>query len=271
MSVVHALLPEPLNAHVAERRRGATTKLVYRTTYDTPSSDGRCGQATRPVRLTVKNFANGVRKISWGPGSSLTGHKRRVNGSGTSNNKEDNRLRSNRRSRVAVSDKVLSIDANLMETLTSRRCVSCLDEWLQLVRKYLRTMRRWYPARLFVGTHELQKRGAWHSHIAWSGGRFLPAELSRKRQYWQSLLDGEGSGSVNLKDKSVRYAASYLCKYITKTFDVEWPPYAPRYIASRGIEIPTETVVADPHEYLSQWDDWSYIWEKDGCGYATNA
>lgn len=264
--------PETCNGPATEGRGGkrstpapgAPPKLVYRTTYDT---------GTSPISLTVKVFPNGIRKVSWGPGADLAGHNRLGNDRGTSTtpNKAENRLRANRRARVAVSDRVLSIDANLMETITARRCVSCLDEWLLLVRKYLRTMRRWYPSRLYVATHELQKRGAWHTHIAWSGGRFPPGDLSRKRQYWQSLLEGQGSGSVNLKDKTARHAASYLSKYIAKTFEGEWPPYCPRYVSSRGIEIPVQTVIADPHQYLGQWDDWSYIWEEDGCGYATNA
>ena len=113
--------------------------------------------------------------------------------------------------RQSTSPPVL-VTLTFAETLTdyqeARRRFRCLRE----------RMRRKYPGLELCGAWELQKRGVWHPHFV--ANQFIDVKWLRLN----AIQCGFGrimrldyiAGSRNRKADSVRRAARYICKYVTK-------------------------------------------------------
>lgn len=125
----------------------------------------------------------------------------------------ENRDRAARRARAECSARLKAIRADRMITLTYRENMTdrarLARDWKEFVRRIRRVM-----GFVYVATHERQKRGAWHMHIAVAGRQ----NYRLVRSIWQSVV---GSGSVNVRnpwrEKKLRHKlAAYMGKYIAK-------------------------------------------------------
>jgi len=93
---------------------------------------------------------------------------------------------------------------------------------------FLRRVKRIIPGFEYIAVPELQKRGAWHWHIAvrrlnagyWVRGHYVHS-WKLLRSIWRSVIGGGGNIDVQASGKpgrGVHKLAGYLTKYITKGF-----------------------------------------------------
>lgn len=148
------------------------------------------------------------------------------------------------RARSVVARKCRSIAASRMLTLTTREAVTDLERFWRLFTRFLQRCRRAGIEFRYVAVPELQKRGAWHLHVAID--RYLP-----HAQVYAEWIAVVGSGTADLHkfkarsdaDKAIA-VAGYISKYIGKTLmGAEFG--RKRYRCSRGIEVSKETEVMD--------------------------
>ena len=125
----------------------------------------------------------------------------------------ENRERAARRARSECAARLKAIGADRMITLTYRENMQDRSrlgrDWQKFVRRIRRVM-----GFAYVATHERQKRGAWHMHVAVRGRQ----NYRLVRSIWKSVV---GEGSVNVrnpwKEKKLRHKlAAYMGKYIAK-------------------------------------------------------
>lgn len=119
---------------------------------------------------------------------------------------------------------------------------------------FLRRVKRIIPAFEYVAVAELQKRGAYHWHIAvrrlsagyWVGGYYVHS-WKLLRSIWRSVVDGGGNIDVQASGKpgrGIHKLAGYLTKYITKGF-TSGVKHQNRYQSS-GCDLPAAVVVDIP-------------------------
>lgn len=125
----------------------------------------------------------------------------------------ENRERAARRARAECSARLKAIRADRMITLTYRENMTdrarLARDWKEFVRRIRRVMGFTY-----VATHERQKRGAWHMHVAVAGRQ----NYRLVRSVWLSVV---GAGNVDVRnpwrEKKLRHKlAAYMGKYIAK-------------------------------------------------------
>jgi hypothetical protein len=149
---------------------------------------------------------------------------------------EDDQRRSLARTKTAIYDKLRTIRADRLLTLTVRENVVDLDLFHGYVKRFLRAIKN-YPSLSFdyVCVFEQQKRGAWHAHLAIRN--FRDARLLRK--LWLSII-GHGNGNIDLSYRGSSTAhglARYLSKYIAKNAELIGFNKK-RYWSSKGIPKP---------------------------------
>lgn len=125
----------------------------------------------------------------------------------------ENRERAARRARAECAARLKAIKADRMVTLTYRENMTdrarLARDWKEFVRRIRRVMGFDY-----VATHERQKRGAWHMHVAVAGRQ----NYRLVRSVWRSVV---GDGNIDVRnpwrEKKLRHKlASYMAKYIAK-------------------------------------------------------
>ena len=156
------------------------------------------------------------------------------------------RERSTQRAKTCVRRLIKAKNLNQMLTLTYRENVTDRDTHLRNFDVFIKRVRRVIPTFEFVVTHEQQKRGAWHSHLAVH--RILPVytyqntlvkSFTLLTHLWRSSHSSEGCCMVSpchkgKKRRSVAYIATYLAKYIGKEIGSDVPKYGNTYSASLG-------------------------------------
>lgn len=160
----------------------------------------------------------------------------------------EHRERAARRARAECAARLKAIRADRMVTLTYRENMTDRArlgrDWKEFVRRLRRVMGFEY-----VATHERQKRGAWHMHVAVAGRQ----NYRLVRSIWQSVV---GSGSVNVRnpwrEKKLRHKlAAYMGKYIAK--NAEQGELGERRVwCSKGIDRPEREIVGG--EFVG-WSD----------------
>ncbi|MDB0564657.1 Rep protein [Ralstonia solanacearum] len=134
-----------------------------------------------------------------------------------------------------------------MITLTTRECITDLDRFLGLWDAFRRAMAR-YSQFHYIAVPELQKRGAWHMHVAVSGR----VALNLARRVWLKVVGGRGKGYCHIRNPQGAHfgkqwkldaLASYVAKYIGKDI-AETRFNKKKYYTSRGINVPEAVVYA---------------------------
>lgn len=146
----------------------------------------------------------------------------------------ENRERAARRARAECVARLKAIKADRMITLTYRENMTdrsrLAKDWKEFVRRIRRVMGFEY-----VATHEPQRRGAWHMHVAVCGRQ----NYRLVRSVWRSVV-GEGNVDVRnpWRQKKLRHRlAAYMSKYIAK--NAEQGELGERRLwCSKGIERP---------------------------------
>ena len=141
-----------------------------------------------------------------------------------------NRERATRRARTCVRRLAKSKGLTVLLTLTYRENMTDRDRMQRDFDVFMKRLRRVSPGVQYICVFERQKRGAWHAHIAVQ--RVLPWYLHKGqmvrsydllRSLWRAVV-GADNGNVDVSrnkrvNRSSAKLASYLSKYIGKTFD----------------------------------------------------
>jgi hypothetical protein len=167
---------------------------------------------------------------------------------------ESDRERSARRARKQVRLKAKALGADRLLTLTYRENMQDRGRLLADFKKFVRRMRKSKLKIEYVAVPELQKRGAWHMHLAVRGRQ----NYNLVRSIWRSVV-GADNGNVDVKNpfkmKALRHKlVGYLCKYIGKTFDRvdESNVGLKAYFVSHGIDQP---VVETTYHSFANWGE----------------
>lgn len=204
------------------------------------------------------------------------------------------RARAARRAKTRVRRLCKVMGADTLLTLTYRGEQPDLAVLKAHIKEFNRRMLRVLPGFCFVACFELQKRGTWHAHLA---TRKIPAVLPPAagggdwrsfnviRAIWRSVT-GDLGGNVDVarrkrhSDKSAAQVASYISKYIAKTFEDESAGRHERYATYGQVEVPpavelgtvgslhqaieaTYGVLLDGQAVatarLDHWQDWFFV------------
>ena len=151
------------------------------------------------------------------------------------------------RAKRRVRHKCKLLKARYMLTLTTKEIITDVDKMQKYFQEFVRRIRLVCDFQ-YVATHELQKRGALHLHIA----------VANRQDYkllwsiWHRVV-GEGQGRVHVtsgnKKASVNKIAAYISKYIAKSFE-SGELNKRRYWASKGIGEPMKEV----HLLRKNWE-----------------
>lgn len=147
--------------------------------------------------------------------------------------KEENKLRSLRRSKTSIRMKIIEGELDHFLTLTYRENQTDIDLAWQQWKQFIRLVQKKYPTIKYLVILERQKRGAIHFHACING--FLHANTVRA--LWKKIV---GEGNIDLKrrrhNQSLHGLANYICKYLTKQYD-EIEDFKNIYRCSRNIKI----------------------------------
>nr|CRY95217.1 hypothetical protein [uncultured prokaryote] len=141
-----------------------------------------------------------------------------------------NRERATRRARTCVRRLAKSKGLTVLLTLTYRENMTDRERMQRDFDVFMKRLRRVSPGVQYICVFERQRRGAWHAHIAVQ--RVLPWYLHKGlmvrsydllRSLWRAVV-GADNGNVDVSrnkrvNRSSAKLASYLSKYIGKTFD----------------------------------------------------
>jgi len=141
---------------------------------------------------------------------------------------ERTRLRALRKLR----ERVLSLGADRLLTLTYRENMQDYALSKEHVRKFVARVRKSIPGWKFVAVPEQQERGAYHWHFAISG--FMDVKIVRSA--WIKIV-GDGNIDISPPRKGgAAKLADYISKYLGKGFDVHGKVrYSHFYMTSRGL------------------------------------
>lgn len=149
-----------------------------------------------------------------------------------------NRDRSTRRARTQVRRLAKAKGLQTLLTLTYRENMVDRERMARDFDAFVKRVRRVMPDFEYVCVFERQKRGAWHAHIAvrkiqtfYVQKGVLVKSYTLLRAMWRGIV-GADNGNVDVSrnkrvNRSAAKLASYLSKYIGKTFD-----QAERYVNS---------------------------------------
>lgn len=134
------------------------------------------------------------------------------------------------------------LKARYMITLTTREIITDPEVFQRLFQEFVRRVRKVADFQ-YVATHELQKRGALHLHIAVANRQDYKLITS----IWHRIVGlGRGyvhvtSGNKNNKKANINQIAGYISKYIAKSFETG-DLNKRRYWCSKGIGQAVKTV-----------------------------
>ncbi|MES9961693.1 MAG: hypothetical protein ABW089_14780 [Sedimenticola sp.] len=141
------------------------------------------------------------------------------------------------RSKKTVYQKILTLNADTLLTLTYRENQENLDLAWKHFRAFNKLMKKRYRDWQYVCVPERQKRGAIHFHLAIKG----QYHWNTVRRFWKQAIQGEGNVDFRRRKDNGKYItnprriARYLAKYLTKQDMVE---FNKRRYSSSKIELP---------------------------------
>lgn len=197
-------------------------------------------------RVSLTDYGNGLAEIGW---SFVPVIRPLAAGKGNSDFRDLNEQRAVRRARSRLRKLILTTKADHLLTLTYRSNQTDFTQASADLTKFIRRVRQHLPKWVFIAVAELQKRGAWHWHLAVPGRQ----DVNLLRACWRKVV-GEGNIDVsaprgNEMQRQLRLVA-YLGKYLAKGFDDAETRRlnARRFRSSLGIAVPFETIDL-PEEY----------------------
>ena len=150
---------------------------------------------------------------------------------------ETNQERAFRRAKSKCRKLAMTMNADRLLTLTTRELISDRAVFDKLFVRFIKAVHRAYPNWKYVDVAELQKRGAWHAHLAVAGFQ----DVAYLRKCWTELVDGNidvtSPRVKGNKKKASAMCAAYLTKYMSKAFKELHESGKYRYRASNGIEV----------------------------------
>lgn len=193
---------------------------------------------------------------------------------------ETNNERAQRRAKSKVRKLVMTMKADRILTLTQRENIVDIVTYNKLFVRFIKEVHKKYPEFKYVGVAEVQKRGAWHYHLAVSGWQ----DVGYLRACWRKFCDGN-IDVTNPKTngnhlKASPQIAGYLTKYMSKAFADNNQLDKHRYRSSKGIELQQFTIwltaqswseaqieagnlIADTYGQIGSYffaDDWNNGW-----------
>ena len=170
----------------------------------------------------------------------------------------ENRKRATRRARTKVRRLCKAKGLTTLLTLTYRENMVDRARIVRDLDVFVKRVRRVIPDFEYVCAFEPQKRGAWHAHLAvrkvlshYSHKGVLVQSYNLLRSMWRAVV-GVDNGNVDVSrnravSRSSAKLASYLSKYIGKTFDSA-AKYVNSYSAS-GRALPDAVLerILSPH------------------------
>jgi hypothetical protein len=141
-----------------------------------------------------------------------------------------NRERATRRARTKVRRLVKAKGLTVLLTLTYRENMLDRERMARDFDAFVKRVRRVIPGFEYVCVFERQKRGAWHAHIAvqrilshYAQRGVMVRSYDLLRSMWRGVV-GQDNGNIDVSrnkrvNRSAAKLASYLSKYIGKTFD----------------------------------------------------
>ena len=200
-------------------------------------------------RVTVRDFGDNNIEVSvmpyetWSEPSEEEARPKAKRGEG---NRELSAEVAAKRAKRKVRHKCKLLKTRYMLTLTTKEIITDIDKFQRYFQEFVRRIRLVSNFE-YVATHELQKRGALHLHVA----------VANRQDYkllwsiWHRVV-GEGQGRVHVtsgnRKASVNKIAAYISKYIAKSFE-SGELNKRRYWASKGIGEPIKEV----HLLRSNW------------------
>lgn len=220
-------------ACVSGGRQAPASRLEPQTFYDRGRSSSENDYQLKLTRLGDRFVKVVAYKDQWGR---RRGGARKAE---TREEQDDMTVRiAQRRARTKVVDRCLAINADRMWTLTYRENMEDRERGASDLARFVRLMKKHLGGEFhYVAVGELQKRGAWHYHIATNA--FVRVEIIRS--LWlkacgvESNIDAKYFG----KNEGTRIGA-YIGKYIMKDADELSPFGRHRYKASKGAPIVEE-------------------------------
>jgi len=246
-----APLPSPPPAASTAGQRGGAFSLDTWSSYDQDT----------PVTARRYRYPNGSSEAIISRAHPPLDPVDRSTAKGQGKNQEENDTRNRRRAKSEIRRCLLTADMDHLLTLTTRANVTDYETSRGQVTAFLRRLRKLYPGLKYVGVAELQKRGAFHWHIAIN--RRLDARATRS-----AWLKSCGDGNIDLKEFGDPSALTYVAKYVTKDMG-HLPPGTPRYFRSRNITHDVEVNNYDNLDCaLSDFSKTAVGW--DGTFYTTD-
>ena len=194
--------------------------------------------------VILRDYGDGLCEIGWSFVGSILIAKA---GRGESEFRSLHAERAGRRARSRLRQLILSSHADHLLTLTYRANVTEYRQASQDLSRFVRRVKKTLPGWVYIAVPELQKRGAWHWHLAVVGRQ----DVALLRSYWHRVA-GEGNIDVQppKRGQNRRLAlVKYLGKYLSKGFDDESKELnGHRFRASQGIQVPGVSIQLPPSQ-----------------------
>jgi hypothetical protein len=151
------------------------------------------------------------------------------------------------RTRKTIRQRCMSFGADRLLTLTYRENMQDRTRCYADTIKFIARCQAVGLLRKYVAVPELQKRGAWHVHIACRGYM----QVLTLRRIWRAIV-GQDNGNIDLSyrqrnENNPWRIASYLGKYIGKALEQASPGDRTFWASEWGGQQPTSTVTWLPH------------------------
>jgi hypothetical protein len=193
--------------------------------------------------VILRDYGGGLCEVGW---SFVPNLPRPRSGRGESDQREAHEDRAIRRARSRLRQLILGAQADHLLTLTYRENVTDFRQACADLSRFVRAVRTYIPGFVYIAVPERQTRGAWHWHLAVVGRQ----DVDLLRRSWRHVV-GEGNIDVQKpkRGENRRLAiVKYLGKYLAKGFaEGNRELNRHRFRASRGIEVPGESITIPEH------------------------
>lgn len=202
------------------------------------------------IHVKVNNYGEGYGEVTWS--FKGTYKEKEHTTRGKSEKREENIIRSVRRSKSTLRKKIMTAGFTHMLTLDFQDDVEdlelakdCFTRFIRLVKKYKKNYDYASVWEIQPKRYERTGKAVWHFHLAVKGFQ----EVNLLRHLWKTALKERGlNGNIDVKyfKKGGKWKrakiSNYISKYVGKDIQ-ESDLNKKRYFISKGIEIPEENII----------------------------